>query len=267
MPQTRLVLSDVHIPFHDPGLVRAWLDFARKLKPAGVDIIGDVMDCYMLSRFDKNPARKSSFQSELDTARDLLAEIRRAVGPNCDIRYSEGNHENRLKRMLWGRVKEFADLRNLSIPQLLDTKGLGIKYYIPESPYRIGNLWFLHGDVTRKQNFSKSAGGRAADGVARAIGGSVLMGHTHQMGHAMFRSWERELEGYEVGCLCQMNMEYCIGVPPWQQGWAVVHILKGGAFSVEFVRCVEGARRRRNLIYRDKVIATLPPCKLHIGGQ
>lgn len=262
--QTRLVLPDVHIPFHDPLLVEAWMAFAAKLKPSGVDIIGDLLDCYPISRFDKNPLRKASLQAEVDAGRDLLESLRRVVGKEVNIEYSEGNHENRLRRLLWSVGKNLADLRGLNIPTLLGLKDLRITYHTPETPYRLGKIWILHGDVSRKQNFSKSAGGRAADAVARSIGGSVLMGHTHQMGHTMFRSWERELEGYEVGCLCQFDMEYVVGVPPWQQGWAVLNMFPDGNFSVEFVRSVEGARRKRHLIFRDQTIAVLPPAKVHL---
>ena len=262
--QTRMILPDAHIPFHDRHLTGAWMDLAGKLKLDAIDIIGDVIDAYPLSRFDKNPRRRASLQMEVDQARDLLKSIRQLVGPKIPICYSEGNHENRLKRVLWSTSKALGDLRGLDIPGLLGLENLGISYYTPESPYRVGKLWFLHGDVSRKQNFSKSAGGRAADAVARSIGGSVLMGHTHQMGHTMFRSWERELEGYEVGCLCQFDMEYVVGVPPWQQGWAVATIFPDGNFSVEFVRSVEGARHRRHLVFRDQVIAKLPPAKVHL---
>lgn len=263
--RTRLVMPDVHIPFQDNHLVGAWMDFAAELKPDAVDIIGDLWDAYPLSRFDKNPLRKGSLQGELDGARGLLVQLRKVVGTGCEVRYSEGNHENRLKRLLWGKSKEFADLRNLSIPKLLNLGALGIRYYLPESPYRIGKLWFLHGDVSRKSNFSKSAGGRAADAIARSVGGSVIMGHTHQMGHTMFRSWERELEGYEVGCMCQFDLEYVVGCPPWQQGWAVVNTFPGGNFSVEFIRSVEGSRGKRHLLFRDRTIAVLPPAKKHIA--
>lgn len=263
-PTTRLVLPDVHIPFHDPLLVATWMDFAKDLKPSGVDIIGDLCDFYLLSRFDKNPSRRASVQAEADDGRLLLGSIRKTVGRNADIRFSEGNHENRLQRFLWSPGKALADIRGLRVQDLLGLADHGISYHSPTTPYRIGKLWVLHGDVTRKQNFSKSAGGRAADAVARSIGGSVLMGHTHQMGHTMFRSWERELEGYEVGCLCQFDMEYVVGVPPWQQGWAVVNTFPDGNFSVEFVRSVEGARHKRHIVFRDKVIAVLPPAKVHL---
>jgi len=217
---------------------------AKNMQPEGIDIIGDVIDCYSISRFDKNPRRKHDLQDEITAAWKLLNAIREAC-PNADIRYSEGNHENRLERMLWSTAKHLAPLHCLSIPELMKLQELGIRYFDPKAPYKIGNLYYLHGDVGRKQNFSKSAGGRNADAIARAIGGSVLCGHSHQMGYSAFRSWERNLEGYEVGCVCRFDLEYIIGVPPWQQGWAVVEFLRSGCYRVEFIRVVEQGTHRR----------------------
>lgn len=261
-PQLRLQLSDTHIPFQDDDLMEVWLKMAKKLQPDGIDIIGDLIDCYTLSRFDKNPRRKPDIQLEIDEAATFLRRMREAC-PKADIRYTEGNHENRLERMLWGNAKVLAPIRNLTIPQLMDLKDLEIKYYVAASPYRIGDLYYLHGDVTRKQNFSKSPGGRAAADIAKAIGGSVLMGHTHQMGYSAFRTWERMLESYEIGCMCRYDMEYCVGVPPWQQGWSVTEHLSSGRHSVEFVRTLE-SNGKRIVIAGGEVIATLGPAKRHM---
>lgn len=266
-PQTRLVLPDVHFPFQDDDLLEAWLEYLKAWDFQGVDIIGDVLDCYTLSRFDKNPLRKTNIQEEVDEARSFLERVREAA-PDADIRFSEGNHENRLKRTLWGRAKELAPIRGLDIPQLLDLKSLGIRYYRPESPYQIGKLVYLHGDVTRKQNFSKSAGGRAADAVARAVGNSVIMGHTHQMGYAPFRSWDKLVEGYEVGCLCRFDLEYIIGVPPWHQGWAEVAFTHSGAYRVDFTRVFEDSKGR-TICYPNGTPSEFIPLgrsKSHLGG-
>lgn len=262
-PQTRLVLSDVHIPFDDPELIQVWLDMASSLQPDGIDIIGDLIDCYTISRFDKNPRRKHNLQDEITSACVLLGAIRN-VCPNADIRYSEGNHENRLERMLWSTAKHLAPLHCLSIPKLMGLKELNIRYFDPKAPYKIGNLYYLHGDVGRKQNFSKSAGGRNADAIARAIGGSVICGHSHQMGYSAFRSWERNLEGYEVGCMCRFDLEYVIGVPPWQQGWTIVDFTKSGLYRVEFVRVVETKTGRIVVgLNPDPEVAKIGPAKKH----
>lgn len=264
-PCTRLVLPDVHIPFHDPCLVKAWLKHARDLKPSGVDIIGDLIDCYPLSRFDKNPLRKTNIQGEIDLAHEFLLELRHAVGDTCDIRYSEGNHENRLKRILWGRAKELAPLRNLDIPQLLSLRELGIRYFRPEAPYKIGRLWYLHGDLARKCNWSVSYGGAMASAVCKRIGASALMGHSHQMGHVCFNSWAGLAEGFEVGCLCRFDLEYLVGVPQWQQGWATVDYTPSGYYDVTFARVLAPSLdARRTIVFCGTELATIPKAKAHL---
>jgi len=125
---TRLVLPDVHIPFADENLLGSWMESISIFKPDGIDIIGDLMDCYTLSRFDKNPARKVNLQEEITDTRRFLGNVRCLAGRGCDIRYSEGNHEDRMRKMLWRKVPELADLQNLTIPELLGLKKLvGLK--------------------------------------------------------------------------------------------------------------------------------------------
>jgi hypothetical protein len=261
---TRLVLSDVHFPFQDDELLKVWLHHLHELEPKGIDIIGDMLDCYCLSRFDKNPQRKADIQQEIDMARKFLEMMVNRAPKGCDIRYSEGNHENRLKRVLWGKSKDLASLRNLDIPQLLDLKGLGIRYYRPESPYRIRDLWYLHGDLARKSNWSMTAGGMGAKAVCARIRGSAIIGHTHQMGHVSFRGWDGLTEGYEVGCLCRFDLEYIVGIPQWQQGWAVVYFPPSGGHQVELVRVLDKGRKRI-VIAGGEVLDTIGPAKKHFG--
>lgn len=259
----RICLSDCHIPFHDKPLLDLWLEFVKVLKPDGIDIMGDLIDCYTLSRFEKNPLRRHNIQEEVDTARDFLLELITVAPRDCEIRYSEGNHENRLQRVLWGRAKELAPLRNLSIPQLFELEDLGIQYYPPEQPYRIGPLWYLHGDLARKSNWAMTCGGMGAKAVSQRVAGNVIMGHTHQMGYISFRGWEGLREGYEIGCMCRFNLEYIVGTPQWQSGWAVVEFPTPGTFDVGFVRVLD-EKKRRKVIYRGEVVGTLPPIKKHV---
>lgn len=262
----RVILSDVHFPFQDTPLLALWLKELARIRPDGVDIMGDLIDCYSLSRFDKNPLRKASIQAELDQATCFLDLMMDCLPKGCDVRYCEGNHENRLHRMLWGKAKELAHIRNLSIPKLLGLEARGIKYYTPEKPYRIGGvngLWYIHGDLARKCNWGMTAGGMGARAVCQRIQANVIMGHTHQMGFISFRGWDQLNEGYEVGCLCRFDLEYIVGVPQWQQGWAVVEYPPEGGYEVQFVRVLNKGKRRI-VVAGGKVIATLPPAKRHM---
>lgn len=258
----RLVLSDVHIPGQDDALMDVWLDRLASFDWDGVDIIGDVIDCYALSRFDKNPRRKFTIQDEIDIARSFLERMREAAGPKCDIRYTEGNHEARLTRVLWSTAKPFAHLRNMNIPGLMGLKDLNIKYYSPERPYRIGDLWYMHGDLARKSNWSMTHGGTGAAACVKRVSGSVMMGHTHQMGLACFRNWHGLVEGYECGCMCNFDQEYIVGFPQWQQGWCEV-TFEGPTYRVDFIRCTE-KNNKRYVVAPDGILATLPAAKNHL---
>lgn len=247
-PLTRIVLPDVHFPFQDRKLIAVWLNHVKRLKPDGIDIIGDLLDCYSLSRFDKNPARKSSFQGELDEARSFLYKVRSIAGRGCDIRYSEGNHEDRLRKMLWGKVPELAKLRNLTVPDLLGLKKLGIHWHSAQNPYRIRDVWYTHGDLLRKH------AGMSARAKADAIHGSVVIGHCHRMGWSPCTVWNGREDAYEVGHLSDYSqLDYVRTTPNWQQGWAVVEFLEGGGHYVSFAT-IQTSGRIRRVIYKGAVI-------------
>ncbi len=254
----RLVLPDTHVPYQDVRLVQSWLDFAKVHRDeiTGVDIIGDLIDCYSLSSFDKNPLRKETLQDELDGACILLASIRKIL-PKVDIRYSEGNHEQRLKRVLWGSGKAFAGLRGLTVPKLLDLATCNISWHPLGKPYKIHDLYYMHGQIIRKHAGST---GRA---TSDKIGGGVMMGHTHRMGYCPQTMWCDTRHAYECGHLTDYRqLEYVSGTPNWQQGWAVVHFPEK-THQVEFIT-VKSTARKRSVLYRGEVFAELPPVRRHL---
>lgn len=256
--QLRIVLPDVHIPFQDDELLKAWLDHVDDLTPDGIDIMGDLIDCYTLSRFDKNPTRKGTLQDEVDLTHKFLEAVRTA-GMNCDIRYSEGNHEERLRKTLWRKSPEFAGIRNLTIPTLLGLKKLGIKWHSIQNPYCIRDLWYTHGDLLRGQ------AGASARAKADAIHGSVIVGHTHRKGWSPRTTWKGIEDAYEVGHLTDYTqLDYVRSVPNWQQAWAVVEFPPEGGHFVDFVHVMD-VGKKRIVVYRGEVIAKLGPTKQHIG--
>ncbi|KKL49175.1 hypothetical protein LCGC14_2318150 [marine sediment metagenome] len=258
--QLRIVLPDVHIPFQDDPLLMVWLNQVRELKPDGIDILGDLLDCYTLSIFDKNPARKGTLQDELDMVQEFLNLLCGRVGMNCDIRYSEGNHEERLRKVLWRKCPEFAGLRNFTIPELLGLKKLGIKWHSIQNPYCIGGLWFTHGDLLRAQ------AGASARAKADAIRGSVIVGHSHRTGWSPRTTWSGIEDAYDAGHLSDYTqLDYVRSVPNWQQGWAVVEYPPEGGHCVSFAR-IQNVGKKRIVVYRGEVIAKLGPAKQHTGG-
>lgn len=50
-------LSDIHVPYHDPLVVKAALSLIRDVSPHRVVINGDVADFFQLSRFNTDGNR------------------------------------------------------------------------------------------------------------------------------------------------------------------------------------------------------------------
>lgn len=233
----RVAIPDVHVPFHDTRAFGGLLKFLEIEQPDGIDILGDFVDCYQLSKFDKNPARRHTTQDELDIAFGLLRDIRLAAGKKCDIRFSEGNHESRVWKTLWGQSRGFAGMRELEIPRMLRLHELGITYYASGHEYQVRGVWYTHGSLIRKQ------AGMSARATSDIIGGSVLTGHTHRCGYSPLTLWVGTLDAWEAGHLADVTkVDYIRGHANWQAGWLLAHIAKEWN-QVEMARVVYGGRR------------------------
>ncbi len=225
-------LSDAHGIFVDKRAWKSAVGFVRDQRPGHVHLIGDMIDFYGLSKFLKDPSRKYDLQYECDFTYDLLAEIREAAG-DATIRFSEGNHENRLKRFLLGNAPALAELRALTVPELLRFDDLGIKWHSQDQdPYRIGPCVVAHGELVRKRS------GSTAIANIEKYGTCFWGGHTHRLAKVNYRNATGTYGGYENGCLCQLNPEY-VRCPDWQQGWGVLTIRRK-FYHMDTVEYVDG---------------------------
>lgn len=227
----RVVVNDFQVPFEDKIAFRLLLKALRLIKPDGLDILGDFMDCYCLpKKFVKNPERKLLLRDELEVGERLLRRVVRAAGPQCgDCRFSDGNHEDRLRRFLWDSAPQLTGVRGLNLPDLLSLKELGFRHYTYLQPYRIGQLWFHHGKIVRKNS------GATALAHMQEVGGNIIVGHCHRMAHVCRTTWSHTIHGWENGCMCRLDPEYIHGPPDWQQGFSIVRYGRGRTFGVEQV--------------------------------
>lgn len=237
--EMHVVLSDQHIPFQDPVIEDLSIDFLAEHQPKVIHLLGDVLDFYSLSSFDKDPQRRETLQDELDGATRYFKRLRK-VCPKARIIYSEGNHENRLRRYLWSQARALSNLRTLSFEELLGLKEFNIEWVDASAPYRMGHLLFIHGELVRR------ASGASAKGHMDKFGCNVIHGHTHRLGAHYHRTYDDMMGAWENGCLCTLDPEYAT-CPDWQNGWSVVWF-HGDMFNVEQV-CVVNAQ----YVYHGKV--------------
>ena len=228
-----VVFNDLHVPDHDKRAVGLLKDVIYKVKPNLITCLGDLVDCYTISRFDKDPNRKLKLGHEIVMARNLLHEIAAVAPKKCRKIFHGGNHEDRLRKYVWGRCPDLACLPELSWPTLLHLSTDGWEYAPYETPFKIGRLWHHHGDVIRQRS------GYTARALIDKIGGSVICGHTHRLAHVHRTTWTTHTQGWENGCLCHLKAGYVTGVPDWQQGFSVIRYHKTG-FKVEQLHVYKG---------------------------
>jgi len=231
-----LLYGDTHFPYQDDAALAIVGKVAEQLQPDVVVHMGDLLDCYRLSRFDKDPTRMDTIQDEIDLGRAHLVQMRRRC-PDAEFILLEGNHLDRLRRVLWSLPGEAAFLHTLTAfkqtmtwPSLLGLDDLGIVFvpYGQESRHEFLPK-FMHGDVARK--FSAMSAKAELDRYNR----SGASGHTHRLGMYMHRDHAGNHVWLETGCTCDTQPEYTAD-PDWQSGLVIMSFdTVTGAFQSEVV--------------------------------
>jgi len=209
-----LVIPDFHAPYEDYRALHAVYEFAKNWKPDEIMLLGDHVDFYPLSSFNKNPDRINTLQTEIDALHYHLKEMRKFH--KGKITYLEGNHEYRLIRYLWKHAAELNSLRNINtIPALLELDLFDIDFKV--HTFRHGVL-FKHGNLVRKHS------SYTAKGELEAEGTSGITGHTHRIGSHYVTNRNGAHAWYEMGHLSdESKQEYMGGkVANWQKGFGVM---------------------------------------------
>ena len=247
---TGVIYGDTHGQYIDASAEGVLLAVLKDFQPDVVVHIGDAVDCYTISRFDKDPTRKETLQDEIDHARRHLARVR-LTAPNAAMYLFEGNHEERLHRAFCqsqGGMREVVQLtafqEAMTWPNLLQLQGLGVNWVpLKDQPDKSVFPKFLltHGSVVRKWS------GWSAAGEWQRYGKSGASGHVHRLGVFMHRDLNGAHVWVETGCLCGLEPDYT-GYVDWQNGFVVVTFeQRTGAFQVEPVYVHKG-----NAMWRGK---------------
>lgn len=225
--------SDTHEGFEDQQALNIVFGIIKEVKPAVLIHGGDLVDAYSISAFDKNPDRLMSLQNEIDSAREHLHQASQ-LAPTARKVLLEGNHEDRLRRVIWslpGTASELARLRAfrqaMTWSNLLRLSEIGWEYVPGNKQPLVGvvsKLAFKHGDIVRKDS-SMTARAEYAKYTM-----SGISGHTHRLG----KFYQRDLrDGHvwlEGGCTCRISDVEYVPHPNWQQGCVVITYKADGSW-------------------------------------
>jgi len=250
-----LLFGDTHEPFSDPKAKKCIERIVADVRPDVLVHMGDLIDCYSLSRFDKAITRKADVQADIDTSAAWLKALY-MLSPNAERYYLEGNHEFRLTKTIEGsrdQVREVMGLRTVqratAWKSILEDAGVdaGMWEFVPrrgQTRRRIFPRFILkHGDrVSAKSGYTAF---REMD----RYGCSGASGHTHRLGHVFHNDFNGAHCWLETGCTCDLLPEY-VEDPDWQHGCVLITFTTDYRFfSPSAIYIQEG-----NAIYGDRRI-------------
>jgi predicted phosphodiesterase len=250
MPETHrtLVLSDLHIPYHDRHAWDLTLAIVGYVKPDHVCLAGDVIDAYMLSLFDRDPNRYADggLQEELDQWRRMARMLRSETGDAGRMTFLPGNHEDRLRRYIW-RHPELHGIRALELPMLMDLESYGIEYHEYEISL-LPSLIVRHGRIVRKHSGMSAK----AELEHEKYAVSTITGHTHRLGSHYARTRRGVVKAMENGCLCDLEPEY-VRHPDWHHGCTLVTHWGKDAFHADEVPYLGEGKRIKAMVLGNEV--------------
>lgn len=224
-----LIVSDIHIPFHDKGALDTAIAYGRKIVPDTIILNGDIADFYRASSHDQDPLRRFRLADEIEMVKAFLEHLRDKF-PHAEIWYKEGNHEERLSRNVWRDCPQLAGVMNpdgtpcVDLPPLLDLAGFGIRHVGMKQPILLGeHLHILHGHEFYG-NIDRAAS--VARGLYNKVKCNALCSHVHATSHHTEPGLDRTVSTWSIGCLCKLNPHY-MPINRWNHGFAVVHYNKG----------------------------------------
>lgn len=210
-----VVFNDVHVPFHNKNGVEAVLDFCRDNQPDVIVINGDFLDCYSISDFHKAPGMPV-LQDELDEGLEILEKLRRYC-PLSEIWYTEGNHEERLRRLIKQQHGLYG-LKAFTLESLLEFDRLGINYKQYGDVVWFGDLAIYHGT-----HISGHAAYSARRELERGGFKYCITGHVHRLGFHHRKGYTGNRMALENGGLFDIEQcDYMLN-PNWMNGFSIVY--------------------------------------------
>lgn len=228
-----LVLSDIHLPYHSIAALTAAFDYAKNEKPDAILLNGDTLDFFTLSRFCKEPGKRS-FAEELATLKEFFTILNGTF--KCPIYYKIGNHEERYNHFLWMKAGELDGVDEFKLDEIIKARCNGVTIIGEKRIIKAGELNILHGHEFGGSIFSPV---NIARGLFLRAKVSAMQGHNHQTSeHTESDMNGRITTTWSLGCLCELHPAY-LPINKWNHGFAIVDI-DGEKFEVRNKRIYKG---------------------------
>lgn len=230
-----LVISDLHLPYHNLAAVQIALAKGVEEKIDTVLILGDLMDCYQMSRWTRDPSQ-CSISTEIEIVKSFFGVLRERF-PDANIIWKEGNHEERWLHFFYTNAPQIAGLETMSLYHHIGVKDFGVKVVDFKRPLDISGLLLYHG---HELPTGLAPAVNPARGLFLRLFESSMCGHFHRTSNHVEKSAKGSLvSAWSIGCLCDLSPDFAT-VNKWNHGFAIIEQTGPKTYAVENYMIHEG---------------------------
>jgi predicted phosphodiesterase len=220
-----LILSDLHIPYHHIPAIEEAVNYGIIKKVDSILLNGDVLDCYMLSKFQPDP-RQRKFGEEILAFQQFIRTLKEAF-PGARIFYKIGNHEERYEKVMITRCAEFLGIPHFEFENVLGCRDLGIDVIKDQKIVYAGKLPIFHGHELQMKAVSVNP----ARTLFLKTHVSSLCSHLHRTSNHTEPSLNEDITCWSTGHLGEAHPKYA-RINKWNWGIARIEKDEEGNFEV-----------------------------------
>lgn len=230
-----LVVPDAHIPYHCVDTMTATINWGRDHEINTVLMLGDWLDCHLLSDFVKDPNKKN-FKEEREIFWRVMDRWQNAF-PDAVFYYLLSNHERRYENYMMVHAPEIFDTEEFRIDITLRLGERSIISIMDKLKIKAGKLTLIHGDEYKGGSANLVSPARWLWLKTRA---NAMCGHFHKSSfHPAVNINEEMMGDWSVGCQCNLHPEWNPN-NDWQNGFSRVLVEPNGDFKVTNLMVLNG---------------------------
>lgn len=220
-----LWIADLHGLFYNKKALEMALDYGIKQNCDSICILGDYLDFYQDSKFDKNPLITKIFE-EQEWGQDML----RIFQDNFNyVVLKEGNHDIRRELHIARLSATKPELMNMSkYSDYLFFDGCNVNFVEDYRHLVYGKLNAIHGHEYYGGGGIHVAHNRLAKSFA-----NIISAHSHKAQSIIRKDINSNVIGsWALGCMCGLNPRYS-PKNDWNNGFAITEKDTLGDFCLE----------------------------------